>query len=86
MGHLQVVILTLVVAIQCAGLFYVSGVWVGERDLVTILVSTMSSRSPTQTPLTQNNPHIVQLLQESKLQPEEGPHAGPKHVVVSPMY
>ena len=31
-------------------------------------------------------PHIVQLLQESKLQPEEGPHAGPKHVVVSPMY
>ena len=42
MGHLQVVILTLGVAIQCEGLFYVSEVWVGERDLVTILVSTMS--------------------------------------------
>ena len=42
MGHLQVVILTLGVAIQCAGLFCVSEVWVGERDLVTILVSTMS--------------------------------------------
>ena len=42
MGHLQIVILTLRVAIQCAGLFYVSMVWVGERDLVTILASTMS--------------------------------------------
>ena len=42
MGHLQVIILALVVAIQCAGLLYVSEVWVGERDLVTILVSTMS--------------------------------------------
>ena len=42
MGHLQVVILTLGVAIQCAGLFYVREVWVEERDLVTILVSTMS--------------------------------------------
>ena len=42
MGHLQVVIFTLGVAIQCAGLFYVSDVWVVERDLVTILVSTMS--------------------------------------------
>ena len=42
MGHLQVVILTLGVAIQCAGLFYVSEVWVGERDLVIILVSAMS--------------------------------------------
>ena len=42
MGHLQVVILTLGVVIPCAGLFYVSKVWVGERDLVTILASTMS--------------------------------------------
>ena len=42
MGHLQVVILALGVAIQCAGLLYVSEAWVGERDLVTILVSTMS--------------------------------------------
>ena len=42
MGHLQVVILTLGVAIQCAGLFYVCEVWVGERDLVAILVGTMS--------------------------------------------
>ena len=34
--------MTLGLAIQCAGLFYVSGVWVAERDLVIILVSTMS--------------------------------------------
>ena len=42
MGHLQVVILTLGVVIPCAGLFYVSKVWVGERDLVTVLVSIIS--------------------------------------------
>ena len=63
MGHLQVVTLTLGVAIQCAGLLYVSKVWVGERDLV-----------PPPKP------------NKSKLQPEDGTHAGPKHVVVSPMY
>ena len=42
MGHLQVVILAFGVAIQCAGLLYVSEVWVGERDLVTILVGIIS--------------------------------------------
>jgi len=41
-GHLQVVILTFGVAIQCAGLFYVYKGLGGERDLVTILVSTIS--------------------------------------------
>ena len=42
MGHLQVVILTFGVAIQCAGLFYVCKGVGGERDLVTILVSIVS--------------------------------------------
>ena len=28
--------------LKCAGLFYVREVWVGERDLVIMLVSTMS--------------------------------------------
>ena len=34
MGHLQVVILTFGVAIQCAGFFIFVWVWAGERDLV----------------------------------------------------
>ena len=44
------------------------------------------SRSPP-TPLqTENNPAHCIATPKVKLQPEDGPHAGPKHVVVSPMY
>ena len=32
------------------------------------------------------NPALCIATPEVKLQPEDGPHAGPKHVVVSPMY
>ena len=42
MGHLQVVILTFGVAIQYAGYFMFVRVWAGERDLVTVLLSTIS--------------------------------------------
>ena len=34
----------------------------------------------------QNNPAHCIATPKIKLQPEDGPYAGPKHVVVSPMY
>jgi len=44
------------------------------------------SRSPTQTLRNIKKTSHCIATPEVKLQPEDGPHAGPKHVVVSPMY
>ena len=47
----------------------------GERDLITIFMYIL---------LLWNILNVC--TPKVKLQPEDGPHAGPKHVVVSPMY
>ena len=54
------------------GYFMFVRVWAGERDLVTALVSTIS--------------FLLYISVVMLLKPEDGPHKGPKHVVVSPMY
>ena len=48
---------------------------------------TRSHLVPPPKPLqTLNIPAHCIATPEVKLQPEDGPHAGPKHLVVSPMY
>ena len=66
--------------------------WAGERDLVTILVSTISFLMYISVVMdcvsfrVLNLSSILSSNGRSVLKPEDGPHTGPKHVVVSPMY
>ena len=74
------------------GYFMFVRLWAGERDLVTILVSTISFLMYISVVMdcvsfrVLNLSSILSSNGRSVLQPEDGPHAGPKHVVVSPMY
>ena len=52
-----------------------------------VVILTFGVAIPPPTPLqTENNPAHFIATAKVKLQPEDGPHTGPKHVVVSPMY